>query len=259
MKNQNLLVTLVILTFLMSLASLFISIKSFRINDAQNEILETMQVVVLNPHLSEEQSPDEEHQLLEEIQNPQAEQDQVAQAKIDQASKPETSKDKPAKAANPEKGNSDKLSLHEQLVQIIAGEQYVDLGLPSGTLWKVENEKELMDFNKARKAYKKRIPSMKQWGELEHHCVWEWTGSGYTVTGPNGATIYLPASGYRNVSGQTGKVGVFGNYWTSSPKGKEEAWRFGFEQGKFSLAAHSRKYGRSIRLVYTPIISDNNK
>ena len=90
---------------------------------------------------------------------------------------------------------------------------------------------------------------MKQWEELKKYCVWEWTGDGYNVTGPSGQGIFIPAAGYRNVSGQVGKVGTFGNYWSSTSKDSKEAWRFGFEPGKFSMAAHSRQYGRSVRLI----------
>ena len=132
---------------------------------------------------------------------------------------------------------------------MIIGETYVDLGLPSGTLWKAQNEDGLMGYDVAKKKFGRSLPSLKQWEELNKNCVWEWTGDGYNVTGPNGKCIFIPAAGYRNVSGQVGKVGVYGNYWSSTSKNKEEAWRFGFEPGKFSIAAHSRQYGRSIRLV----------
>ena len=150
-------------------------------------------------------------------------------------------------------------SLHDHLLKIIAGESYVDLGLPSGTLWKAENEEGLMDFKTARRKFKKRMPSISQWEELCQYGEWSWVGNGYEVIGPNGAAIFIPAAGYRNISGQIGKVGVFGNYWSSTVKNREEAWRFGFESDKFSMATHSRKYGRSIRLVYKPIIQDDSE
>lgn len=272
MKHPKLLVTLLVLTFLLSAASFVISLHLLVREEAQDDVIETMQVVVLNPKIDEESTPADENIMLAELHDPQAALAQAesaqaepaaaeALASTEQTEKAEESKaakqpaKKPAKTEKPAEQ-----SLHGHLIQIIAGEEYVDLGLPSGTLWKAENEEGLMDFNSACKAYKKRIPSMKQWGELERCCKWEWTGDGYSVTGPNGATIFVPAAGYRNASGQIGKKGVFGNYWTSTKKGREEAWRFGFEEGdKFSLAIHSRKYGRSIRLVYTPILPTDNK
>lgn len=266
MKHPKLLVTLLVLTFLLSAASFVISLHLLVREEAQDDVLETMQVVVLNPKIDEESTPTDENIMLAELHDPQtalAQADSVASEA--QASSEETEKAEESEAAQPAAKQPAKTekpaeqSLHGHLIQIIAGEEYVDLGLPSGTLWKAENEEGLMDFNSAYKAYKKRIPSMKQWGELERCCKWEWTGDGYSVTGPNGATIFVPAAGYRNASGQIGKKGVFGNYWTSTKKGREEAWRFGFEEGdKFSLAIHSRKYGRSIRLVYTPILPTEN-
>ena len=41
------------------------------------------------------------------------------------------------------------------------------------------------------------MPTNAQLKELMEKCTWEFTGSGYTVTGPNGNSIFLPAAGYR--------------------------------------------------------------
>ena len=41
------------------------------------------------------------------------------------------------------------------------------------------------------------MPTSEQLKELVEKCTWEFTGSGYTVTGPNGNSIFLPAAGYR--------------------------------------------------------------
>lgn len=42
-----------------------------------------------------------------------------------------------------------------------------------------------------------RMPTAEEIQELKDKCKWEFTGTGYTVTGPNKATIFLPAAGYR--------------------------------------------------------------
>lgn len=42
-----------------------------------------------------------------------------------------------------------------------------------------------------------RMPSTMDFVELLENCEWEFTGSGYKVTGPNGNSIFLPAAGYR--------------------------------------------------------------
>jgi hypothetical protein len=42
-----------------------------------------------------------------------------------------------------------------------------------------------------------QMPTSEQLKELMEKCTWEFTGTGYTVTGPNGNSIFLPAAGYR--------------------------------------------------------------
>jgi hypothetical protein len=42
-----------------------------------------------------------------------------------------------------------------------------------------------------------RMPSTAELQELIDKCEWEFTGTGYKVTGPNGNSIFLPAAGYR--------------------------------------------------------------
>lgn len=42
------------------------------------------------------------------------------------------------------------------------------------------------------------IPSREEWTELREQCEWTWNDAdgGFTVTGPNGNSIFLPANGY---------------------------------------------------------------
>ncbi len=42
-----------------------------------------------------------------------------------------------------------------------------------------------------------KMPTAAQMKELVEKCEWEFTGTGYKVTGPNGNSIFLPAAGYR--------------------------------------------------------------
>ena len=42
-----------------------------------------------------------------------------------------------------------------------------------------------------------KMPSKADIQELKDKCTWEFEGSGYKVTGPNGNSIFLPAAGYR--------------------------------------------------------------
>ena len=76
--------------------------------------------------------------------------------------------------------------------------EFVDLGLPSGTLWAKENIKE--DGRTFFKEYKPAVgavPTYANWRELSEMCNWEWNEANheYIVRGKNGNSIRLPAVG----------------------------------------------------------------
>ena len=265
MKREKLLTVLLIVSVVLSVFSTMVSIFMMRRNKMQDELLQAMEVLVYTNKLSEDamiekaiviHSADSLETISQNLEPQRADSLQAQALQADAQKKANNPAEKhPKTNRHAAETKKDEPSLHDQLVKFVAGESYVDLGLPSGTLWKAENEEGLMDFNTAKKKFKKRMPAISQWEELLKYCKWSWTGNGYEVIGPNGAMIFIPAAGYRNVSGQIGKVGIFGNYWSSTIKNKEEAWRFGFESDKISMATHSRRYGRSVRLVYRPILA----
>lgn len=80
--------------------------------------------------------------------------------------------------------------------------EYVDLGLPSGTQWKIVNEGSLMTYEEAVNRYGNKMPSKDQFEELLTYCEQSWTGSAMKVTGPNGKFIVFPADGRFDCSGQ---------------------------------------------------------
>ena len=100
--------------------------------------------------------------------------------------------------------------------------QYVDLGLPSGTLWKQENESGYYIYGEALRKFGNQLPTKEQCEELVNYCTWKWgwsfsNGTGYTVTGRNGNQIFIPASGFR--SGDTWQLynkGEGGWLWSST-------------------------------------------
>ena len=54
-----------------------------------------------------------------------------------------------------------------------APQDYVDLGLPSGTLWKAENEDcGLITYDQAVNFYRTSLPTKEQWEELKNFCLW---------------------------------------------------------------------------------------
>ena len=127
---------------------------------------------------------------------------------------------------------------------------YVDLGLPSGTLWRDKNEEGgLYTYDEAVSQFGSRLPSKEQWEELKAECQWSWTGSGYKVTGPNGNSITLPVTVDRNCDGSVNNVGSFGDYWSSTPKFSEYAWNLFFDSGGVGMYFSSRCCGYSVRLV----------
>lgn len=128
-------------------------------------------------------------------------------------------------------------------------QSFVDLGLPSGTKWKAENQKGLNSYDDAMAKYGNRIPTKAQWEELDIECTWEWTGSGYKVTGPNGNSIELPAEGFRFCDGDVDRVGSDGFYWSSTPSGSDNAWNLYFRSSKVRMRSLYRCVGRSVRLV----------
>ena len=85
---------------------------------------------------------------------------------------------------------------------------YVDLGLPSGTLWKNANEggdNARYTYDEAVSRWGSKLPTKEQLVELKNKCRWKWTTrkgvKGYKVIGPNGKSIFLPATGYRDCNG----------------------------------------------------------
>ena len=119
-----------------------------------------------------------------------------------------------------------------------SGNDYVDLGLSSGTLCKSTNEVNrthsfgLFTFDEAVAQFGQQLPSKEQWQELLDECTWSWTYEGFKVIGSNKKYIILPAEGTMDDNDKEPYgVGEDGNYWTSAPSGINSAWAFEFEKG----------------------------
>ena len=127
--------------------------------------------------------------------------------------------------------------------------KYVDLGLPSGTLWKNKNEEELYTYDQAVSKFGRALPTSEQLEELKNLCQWTWTGNGYCVVGPNGNFIRLPAAGYRTCGGFDRYGGSSGYYWSSTPNGLNRGYTLGFDKGRVGMYGYDRCYGMPVRLV----------
>ncbi len=166
------------------------------------------------------------------------------------------------------------------------GHEWVDLGLPSGTLWATCNvgaskPSDYGDYYAWGETSTKEIytentysyinhnvllssadpatvywgkewnmPTKEQWEELINNCEWTWTLNGYNVVGTNGNSIFLPAAGYR-WGGSLNDAGSDGNYWSSSLSTDypDLAWYLYFYSGYYNMDNIGRRYGCPVRPV----------
>ena len=96
------------------------------------------------------------------------------------------------------------------------GASYVDLGLPSGTLWKSTNEEGLYNYDSAVETFGSKLPISEQIDELRTHCQWVWDEQrkGCMVIGENKKSIFMPAAGINSCG--IYYVGTDGYYWSST-------------------------------------------
>lgn len=137
---------------------------------------------------------------------------------------------------------------------------WIDLGLPSGTLWRCCNEGAsapeeyggYYEFGQVGSA-----PSFDQIEELVDYTTSVWTTvvttwqnwvNGRKFTGSNGGTIFLPAHGY---CWDDVFLGLFssGSYWSSTPYDEFGAYGLHFSSNYAGRLETSRYYGLSVRPV----------
>lgn len=99
-----------------------------------------------------------------------------------------------------------------------------------------------------------QMPTEQQFQELMDNCSYTWTThdgvEGAKVTGSNGRSIFLPASGYRDRDdGSLNLVGS-GNYWSASfDMNNEGCYMFAFTPEEWIRASGSWAYGFPVRAV----------
>ena len=107
------------------------------------------------------------------------------------------------------------------------------------------------DAARANWGGKWRMPTKSEFEELEEKCKFVWTIlngiNGYKVIGPNGNSIFLPASGFRFKSSK-GCDNQNGYYWSSTPH-EWESYYFFFYKGLYKVSDKSRNLGLSVRPV----------
>lgn len=101
---------------------------------------------------------------------------------------------------------------------------FVDLGLPSGTLWsadylKEDDKREYLPFSKAESLC---IPTEEQWNELVDTCKWEFDiDSSFDLcearcVGPSGNSLRFERTGKKNINSRSEEWQVF--FWIKDSK-----------------------------------------
>ncbi len=163
--------------------------------------------------------------------------------------------------------------------------EFVDLGLPSKTLWADRNigankESDYGDLyswgeTSTKKDYRQscykyidantitgtkydvatqvcgqgyQMPTQKQFDELIKECNWQWEAYGYRITGTNGNSIYLPASGW-SCSSSIEHRDVYGYYWTGNRYNSDFAKGLLFSKSEKKTGNGYLYYGRAVRPV----------
>ena len=99
-----------------------------------------------------------------------------------------------------------------------------------------------------------RMPSKAQLDELDNCCTWTWTTmngvNGRLVTGPNGNTLFLPATGC-HYGGKLTNVGVHGYYWSYTLYSGYPGYAYYLDLSSeyVDWVYHYRYYGYAVRAV----------
>lgn len=162
-----------------------------------------------------------------------------------------------------EKAEQDRIKAAKERKAKLQEQGLVDLGLPSGTLWKSSDENGKYTQGEAEKLFGERLPSKKQFEELVKECSWIWSNGYYKVVGPNGEYIILYAGGAylrddcwaRNNNFKGG--GDLGYYWSidrygwvrTSCGGHAAAYLLYFSKNTYSITNRYIDEECSVRLI----------
>lgn len=145
---------------------------------------------------------------------------------------------------------------------------YVDLGLPSGTLWKNKNEVGLYTYQNAIEKYCDSVPSQEQFEELISMSKWIWVDGKYEIKGSNGNTIVMPADfvqyninehlycfetvadfKLKKKDNLKWNARPYGAYWSSSSNDQEYATGMRFNSDNHELNLNAKNIELSVRLA----------
>ena len=137
--------------------------------------------------------------------------------------------------------------------------EFVDLGLPSGTLWAKHNvcahKRRHFTHSQAMEIARDlhcKLPLKENFEELINLCKWKWMKlfgkvARYKVTGPSGKSIFLSASGYDGTT--LIYSGISGYYWSADFYSNFNVYCLYFDSSSKYMNYYSRYCGRSVCLT----------
>jgi hypothetical protein len=160
-----------------------------------------------------------------------------------------------------QRAEQERVEQERQRKAALRAQGWVDLGLPSGILWKDKNEEGQYSYDRAVDLFGVNLPTKEQFQELLDNCeVRRVNGSAYKFIGPNGEYIILPADGQSPLFLGVGTKGRDGIYWSSTPVKSNGTVRNAYHlkwynnytpylEVSYDECSH---YCRSVRLVMNP-------
>ena len=128
--------------------------------------------------------------------------------------------------------------------------EWVDLGLPSGTLWAAEPEVGFFNYPEAIELFGTNLPTRAQWNELLESCSHEDLGD-YRIKmiGKSGNYIIIPRVGYKLSNGKTMSKSC-GYYWTFNYYDDKDAFYVLMQTvNGYSMLIMPKKYYCSVWLI----------
>jgi len=135
---------------------------------------------------------------------------------------------------------------------------WIDLGLPSGTLWQCCNEEATApegygNYYNYAEALSHNAPTKDQIDELLANTTSEWTtlndvNGRWFTSKTNSGKVFLPAAGYRS-NGGLNSAGSIGYYWSSTEQTENYAYGMNFNYGILGCYSNGRNDEQSVRPV----------
>jgi len=138
-------------------------------------------------------------------------------------------------------------------IEQLKSEGFVDLGLPSGTMWAASDYSDSRYTFYEASRFGNKLPSVQDFEELDRYCSWDWRGYGYKVTCRNGNSIFFKNNGFRNCEGNKHKTDSQGHYWTSTKKsGTSKGWFFRTGKGYRKVTDDNTCSEKTVHLIAKP-------